>query len=234
VKFQKRPNEGRMKGLAFALDPDGYWIELVRRQRGIFQEPCNFSQVMLRVKDGCESVRFYAELMGMTLTSEMGIPNDFTNYFLMSLDASERRHSTYETMPFRLWRPALELTHNHGTEKNVAFQVHNGNGSPEGFGHVGFLVDNLSAMCTELDELGVPFFRRPAQDDRHTVAVVLDPSGYLVKLIERPKVVDEPQQPVVHAKLMGSKADLTPQLDGAGHRSEVPGVWVVSSKGVLR
>ena len=23
VRFQKRPNEGRMKGLAFALDPDG-------------------------------------------------------------------------------------------------------------------------------------------------------------------------------------------------------------------
>ena len=31
VNFQKKPDEGRMKGLAFALDPDGYWIELVRR-----------------------------------------------------------------------------------------------------------------------------------------------------------------------------------------------------------
>ena len=31
VSFQKKPDEGRMKGLAFALDPDGYWIELVRR-----------------------------------------------------------------------------------------------------------------------------------------------------------------------------------------------------------
>jgi lactoylglutathione lyase len=25
VRFQKRPDEGRMKGIAFALDPDGYW-----------------------------------------------------------------------------------------------------------------------------------------------------------------------------------------------------------------
>lgn len=28
VTFVKRPNEGRMKGLAFIKDPDGYWIEI--------------------------------------------------------------------------------------------------------------------------------------------------------------------------------------------------------------
>lgn len=28
VSFIKRPNEGRMKGLAFIRDPDGYWIEI--------------------------------------------------------------------------------------------------------------------------------------------------------------------------------------------------------------
>jgi lactoylglutathione lyase len=31
VLFRKRPDEGRMKGLAFVLDPDGYWIEIIRR-----------------------------------------------------------------------------------------------------------------------------------------------------------------------------------------------------------
>jgi lactoylglutathione lyase len=25
----KRPNDGRMKGLAFVKDPDGYWIEIL-------------------------------------------------------------------------------------------------------------------------------------------------------------------------------------------------------------
>jgi lactoylglutathione lyase len=29
VPFKKRPNEGSMKGLAFILDPDGYWVEVV-------------------------------------------------------------------------------------------------------------------------------------------------------------------------------------------------------------
>eukprot|EP00301_Raphidiophrys_heterophryoidea_P014612 c23041_g1_i1.p1 GENE.c23041_g1_i1~~c23041_g1_i1.p1 ORF type:complete len:209 (-),score=60.32 c23041_g1_i1:189-815(-) len=29
VEFQKSPNSGGMKGLAFAKDPDGYWIEII-------------------------------------------------------------------------------------------------------------------------------------------------------------------------------------------------------------
>ncbi|CAA9503225.1 MAG: Lactoylglutathione lyase [uncultured Sphingomonadaceae bacterium] len=29
VPFQKRPDEGRMKGIAFLRDPDGYWIEIL-------------------------------------------------------------------------------------------------------------------------------------------------------------------------------------------------------------
>lgn len=29
VTFVKRPEEGRMKGLAFIRDPDGYWIEIL-------------------------------------------------------------------------------------------------------------------------------------------------------------------------------------------------------------
>ncbi|PTQ11578.1 lactoylglutathione lyase [Sphingomonas oleivorans] len=29
VNFVKRPNDGRMKGIAFITDPDGYWIEIL-------------------------------------------------------------------------------------------------------------------------------------------------------------------------------------------------------------
>jgi len=28
VQFVKKPNEGKMTGLAFIKDPDGYWIEI--------------------------------------------------------------------------------------------------------------------------------------------------------------------------------------------------------------
>ena len=29
VEFQKKPDDGNMKGLAFIKDPDGYWIEVL-------------------------------------------------------------------------------------------------------------------------------------------------------------------------------------------------------------
>jgi lactoylglutathione lyase len=29
VEFVKRPDDGKMKGLAFVKDPDGYWIEIL-------------------------------------------------------------------------------------------------------------------------------------------------------------------------------------------------------------
>jgi hypothetical protein len=36
-RAQKKPDEGGMKGLAFAKDPDGYWIEIIKRgQEGKF------------------------------------------------------------------------------------------------------------------------------------------------------------------------------------------------------
>ena len=33
VAFQKRPEDGAMRGLAFILDPDGYWVEVVEHSR---------------------------------------------------------------------------------------------------------------------------------------------------------------------------------------------------------
>jgi len=32
VEFVKRPNDGKMKGIAFIRDPDGYWIEILSPQ----------------------------------------------------------------------------------------------------------------------------------------------------------------------------------------------------------
>lgn len=34
VKFIKKPHEGKMRGLAFIQDPDGYWIEILNYQNG--------------------------------------------------------------------------------------------------------------------------------------------------------------------------------------------------------
>ncbi|RIV85964.1 lactoylglutathione lyase [Aurantiacibacter zhengii] len=37
VEFVKKPNDGKMKGLAFIKDPDGYWIEILN--------PANSAQI---------------------------------------------------------------------------------------------------------------------------------------------------------------------------------------------
>jgi lactoylglutathione lyase len=33
VAWKKKLTEGRMKNLAFVLDPDGYWVEIIQNER---------------------------------------------------------------------------------------------------------------------------------------------------------------------------------------------------------
>merc|ERR1719203_921071 len=137
VKFQKKPDEGRMKGLAFALDPDGYWVEIVRREKMGWPEYFNLSQTMMRVKDGPATVEFYTKHFGMTIIRQMDMPQyGFTNYFLASLDPDEVEEAlaldpeskgateidpTKAALTKVMWNVALEITWNHGTEKDADF-----------------------------------------------------------------------------------------------------------------
>lgn len=76
---------GRMKGIAFVYDPDGYWVELVERAEGALGAPTfTFAQTMLRVKDPKNSVPFYTERMGMTLVRESHY-SYFSLFFLASM-----------------------------------------------------------------------------------------------------------------------------------------------------
>ena len=34
VRFKKRPEDGQMRNIAFILDPDGYWIEVIQKTTG--------------------------------------------------------------------------------------------------------------------------------------------------------------------------------------------------------
>ena len=52
-------------------------------------------------------------------------------------------------MPGLIWNDCLELTWNHDNPDN--FKVHDGNAEPcQGFGHIGFLLDNLSDSCAKM------------------------------------------------------------------------------------
>lgn len=208
IKFQKKPDEGRMKGLAFALDPDGYWLEIVKRNAGIFdpnEEKYNLSQTMLRVKDGPKSVKFYQDVLGMKLLSQRDFPDHkFSLYFLANITDDELKQA-FALLPEEerkehgdcldpqkkssitkvIWQPCLELTYNHGTEKDENFQVHDGNGQPQGFGHIGFLVDNLEESCKKMEEMGVAFKKRPSEGNMRGLAFAYDPDKYWIELIER-------------------------------------------------
>jgi lactoylglutathione lyase len=203
VKFQKRPDEGRMKGLAFALDPDGYWLEIVRREKLGWPEYYNLSQTMMRVKDGPATIEFYTKHLGMTLIRCMDMPQyKFTNYFLVSATPAEleaamkldpecdHKGGLDPTKPNSLtkvlWNACLELTWNHGTEKDPDFKVHDGNGQPcQGFGHIGFLLDDLEGSCAKMEANGAKFKKRPQDGNMRGIAFVYDPNGYWIELIDR-------------------------------------------------
>ncbi|CAJ1386975.1 unnamed protein product [Effrenium voratum] len=202
VKFQKKPDEGRMKGLAFALDPDGYWIELVRRENLGWPEQFNLSQTMLRVKDGPASVEFYTKHLGMTLLRKLDFPQwKFSLFFLASMTPAEvaeccsldpeNKHSsglnpdTPNALTKVAWNQCLELTWNHGTEKDPDFKIHDGNAQPQGFGHIGFLVDDLETSCAKMEQDGVVFKKRPQDGNMRGLAFAYDPSGYWIELIDR-------------------------------------------------
>eukprot|EP00605_Chrysophyceae_sp_TOSAG23-4_P000576 GSChrysophyteH1.ASY1.ANO1.653.1 assembled CDS len=191
VKFQKKPNEGRMKGLAFALDPDGYWIEVISRsEKSIVPSSYKYTlaQTMKRIKDPVKSLHFYRDICKMTLLSEAHFGpgrGDFSLYFLAQLPPGDEVPS---------FESVLELTHNHGTElPDSDFPgYHNGNDEDltadppklRGFGHIGFLVDDLNKACEYLDQENVPFKKRPEEGAMNTLAFVYDPDGYAVEIIQ--------------------------------------------------
>ena len=185
VPFKKRPDEGRMKGLAFCLDPDGYWVELVRREEAAnasYTNEYNLSQTMIRVDDPYKSVSFYRDLFNMTILSG----RDFSDFSLFFMASGNVNDSTNSKIKFD---PALELTWNHGTETKESHSYHDGNdtsnGQPRGFGHIGFLVNDLNETCRLLEEAGVEFIKKPNEGSMKTLAFVKDPSGWWIEVIQR-------------------------------------------------
>lgn len=176
--FKKKPDEGRMKGLAFVYDPDGYWVELVKRgDDAKIANECNFSQTMLRVKDPKKSLEFYQRL-GMKLLVERHF-SDFSLYFLAS-------NVSDETNVKEMFQPVLELTHNHGTESDDNFKHFTGNeDDKKGFGHIGFLVDDVYKACDSIAEMGYGFQKEPDGGSMKGLAFALDPDGYWVEIVKR-------------------------------------------------
>eukprot|EP00940_MAST-03C_sp_MAST-3C-sp2_P001914 g1914.t1 len=195
VDFKKKPDEGRMKGLAFAYDPDRYWVEIVSRsQKYPFKQRQNFSQVMLRIKDPSKSIPFYRDLLQMSVVRELHFPKgkgDFSLYFMATLTEKEKaaqpdpKSDAARDFVKSLHNPTIELTHNHGTENEDGPVYHTGNTDSFGFGHIGFLVDDVYKTCDAMEKAGVKFHKKADEGTMKGLAFALDPDGYRVELIKR-------------------------------------------------
>lgn len=187
VSFKKKPDEGRMKGLAFAYDPDGYWVELVKRacEPGVIKNKFNLSQTMLRVKDPKKSIAFY-ENLGMKVVNERHF-DDFSLYFLATnIPSIPSNPNEAKKNTASLFNPILELTHNHGTENDESYQFFNGNESGrQGFGHIGFLVDDVYEACDAIRPMGYGFRKEPDGGNMKGLAFAFDPDGYSLEIIKR-------------------------------------------------
>jgi lactoylglutathione lyase len=199
-KFQKKLTDGRMKSIAFALDPDGYWVEIIGQKHvdtttGITTTDLStyrFNHSMIRVKDAEKSLAFYQDVMGMTLmrTSEMK-EAQFTLFFLGYPGDSGipgRDDTTNGVNPLAGKEGLLELTWNHGTEKEEGKIYHNGNDAPQGFGHICLSVDDLDAACKFMDEKNVKWKKRLTDGRMKNVAFVLDPDDYWIEIIQNEKL----------------------------------------------
>ena len=100
---------------------------------------------MFRIKDPQLSIPFYEAQFGMRLVVRKDF-SDFSLFFMESVpagvnpadlpDPSSPAAGEYASS---VSHTLLELTWNHGTEKDSAFHYHSGNTAPRGFGHIGFL-----------------------------------------------------------------------------------------------
>lgn len=192
VTFKKKPDGGRMKGIAFAFDPDGYWVEILKRATPEkISNEFNFSQTMMRIKDPSKTIPFY-EALGMTVVRSKNY-GDFSNYFLASspnvcneTDFNQLSDEEAKEKMSMMFGPVLELTHNHGTENDAEFKHYNGNEEGRnGFGHIGFLVDDVYEACDDIRKMGYGFKKEPDGGSMKGLAFAFDPDGYAIEIIKR-------------------------------------------------
>ncbi|KAI4240931.1 MAG: hypothetical protein L6R42_011410, partial [Xanthoria sp. 1 TBL-2021] len=176
-----------MRHVAFALDPDDYWVEIISNNKVEDTEGINetdpstyrFNHTMIRVKDQTKSLQFYQDMLGMSLLRTSESPSSgFNLYFLGYVPGANNDVNT------KTLEGVLELTWNYGTEKDENFKYHSGNSEPQGFGHLAITVDDLDAACKRFEENGVNWKKRLTDGRMKNVAFVLDPDGYWIEVVQ--------------------------------------------------
>jgi lactoylglutathione lyase len=119
---------------------------------------------MIRVFDLDRSIRFYTELLGMELLRREEFPDGkFTLAFVGY--GPEANNAV------------VELTHN--WDQTAPYEI------GTGFGHLALGVQDIYAVCAELEKQGARIPRKPGPMKHGTthIAFIEDPDGYKVELI---------------------------------------------------
>lgn len=196
VKFQKKLSDGRQKDIAFALDPNGYWIELIEHGVGkvaTISEKSSylFNHTMIRVKDPVKSIDFYTKVLGLKVISKHDFPGaKFTLYFL-GYDHDGEITGENATREARSTKQGLiELTHNWGTESDPEFKgYHNGNstenGAIQGFGHTCVSCHDPAKLCKEIEQEypDADWSLKWNKGGIKEIAFIRDPDGYSIELL---------------------------------------------------
>ena len=180
-KFQKKLSDGRMRHIAFALDPDGYWVEIIGQKPLEETEKVTESDLstyrlnhtMIRVKDAEASLAFYQDVMGMQLKRTSENPKNEFNLYFLGYGAPAAEGTPEGVSATASQEGLLELTWNYGTEKDPNFKYHDGNAQPQGFGHICIAVDDLDAACARFEEKKVNWKKRLTDGRMKNIAFVL-------------------------------------------------------------
>lgn len=118
---------------------------------------------MIRVKDAEKSIKFYTELLNMTIDKRKRL-DDCELIFLTDEDGVNQ----------------LELTYNDETPKD-GYELGNG------FGHLAFSVKSLDEFTEKLHSLGYKYLYEPYDlNGKGTkIAFIQDPDGYEIEMIEK-------------------------------------------------
>lgn len=183
VSFQKKLADGRQKNIAFALDPDGYWIELISNEKSDQSLPLDclrLNHSMIRIKSKDASLDFYTKKLGMTLVDTKDFPSASFTLFFLSFDPEHvKKHGRAFT------EGLIELTYNYGSENDNKVVYHSGNTNPLGFSHFGISVDRPQQFAESLESQGVKVTVKYGEDEFMRTATVADPDGYLIQILPK-------------------------------------------------
>ena len=145
------------------------------------------NQTMLRIKDPEPTLKFYQEVLGMTLFQRFDFEAMKFSLFFLGYEDPADPPLPEDPVARAEWvfgcKALLELTHNWGTESDADFHHHDGNSDPRGFGHIGISVPDVYAACERFDRLGVDYVKRPDDGTMKGLAFIKDPDGYWIEIL---------------------------------------------------